>query len=600
MRGQIYKRRETAKHSRRLLLASLLVASGHFAQAEAPLAMVPLPLTPLNIESGGVRSNPFCQPVVLQAANTNASFSPPPVRVAQRQDFSGLGRVGANNWHPNGASNSGDVVLASGVEMKRRDQPVAGGVGLRSFLQSPLVEAAGGVRANPLATKFTSDVSLEPKVDIDGVRALKAAAEQGTGFSFSLSDEDRGDDLAAEKPSVGPVAEPPSGEPVELSFSDVPAMPIDQGLGSQSGDGMIAAPKHPTTRPVAAWRGTVVERAPAGLPEPINLRELEPEQFAAGRILQVPPLHPEEIVREEPVPELQSQNAFEVSPGESRLVNGGRPRVEVGRPPVAIDRLASTSIVAGKPRLLIVDTDESLSGEAIQASHERDLSSLDAIVEAVTILPAEPKSSKSLQSVVVPNVQPTSSQGTIQEPNHLASGSQPKDMVIGSDLASSPAQKESNLAKEVEETIVATFNLKPTEVRAIKFDSQVKQVQSDNMAVCAAIKAATGQIQLIATGAGTTRLSVHTIGKDGVGKTERYEVSVGDVRTSTDDSPESIAMTLTQTVQSAFPGSNILVSFAAGRLVVTGTCPDEEAARRMLRMIRSACAIPVVDNVKVR
>lgn len=594
MRGQIYKRRETAKHSRRLLLASLLVASGHFAQAEAPLAMVPLPLTPLNVESGGVRSNPFCQPVVLEAANTNASFSPPPVRVAQREAFSGLGRVGANNWHQNGASNSGDVVLASGVEMKRRDQPVAGGVGLRSFLQSPLVEAAGGVRANPLATKFTSDVSLEPKVDIDGVRALKAAAEQGTGFS--LSDEDRGDDLAAEKPSVGPVAEPPSGEPVELSFSDVPAMPIDQGLGSQSGDGMIAAPKHPTTRPVAAWRGTVVERAPAGLPEPINLRELEPEQFAAGRILQVPPLQPEEIVREEPVPELQSQNAFEVSPGESRLVNGGRPRVEVGRPPVAIDRLASTSIVAGKPRLLIVDTDESLSGEAIQASHERDLSTVDAIVEAVTIIPAEPKSSKSLQSVVVPNEEPKPSQG----PNHVASGNQPEDMVIGSDLASSPAQKESNLAKEVEETIVATINLKPTEVRAIKFDSQVKQVQSDNMAVCAAIKAATGQIQLIATGAGTTRLTVHTIGKDGVGKTERYEVTVGDVRTPAVDSPESIAMTLTQTVQSAFPGSNILVSSEAGRLVVTGSCPDEEAARRMLRMIRSACAIPVVDNVKVR
>jgi hypothetical protein len=137
-------------------------------------------------------------------------------------------------------------------------------------------------------------------------------------------------------------------------------------------------------------------------------------------------------------------------------------------------------------------------------------------------------------------------------------------------------------------------------VRAIKLDSPVSQVQSDNLSVCAAIKAATGQIQLIATGVGSTRLSVHTVGTDGIETVGRYEVTVGDVRSSTVDSQESIAMTLTQTVQSAFPGSNVLVSAEAGRLIVTGSCPDEESARRMLRMIRSVCKAPVVDKVKVR
>lgn len=625
MRGRIYKRRESSRHGRRLLLAGLLVASGQFAQAETPLAMVPLPLTPLEGESAGVRINPFCQPVVVEAANTKASFSPERVRVAGRQAFAGSGRVETNNWRPGGASSSGDVMQVSGAEVKPPGQSADSGKGLRSFLQNPVIEASGGVRSNPLATHFTADMPHEPKVDLDGLRALKASAKTESGFSFSFSDSDA---------DVDPTAERGASEPVELSFNDDSAVSVDQGLAMRPENGSASATPRPATRPAAPWRASERERAANGLPEPINLRAFEPLKLANGRVLQALP--PEPVRLPEPanlqdaadlandgdlrddaagLPDLAYEPAavLVVSPQESRLVNGGRPRVEVGRPTVAVDRLASTSIVPGRPRLLLVESEVPVVSEAVQASHELDSVSESAVVEAVTKFPVEtmPAKSQGLQSIVVPSEQPMSgrvSGGDVPAgdvpagdmPAGDVSGPESKVVVMTPETALPLAKEEPINVKAVDETFVASFNLKPTEVRAIKFDLPIKHVQSDDMSVCAVIKAATGQIQLIATGTGTTGLSVHTLGEDGIDKVDRYEVTVGEVRTATVDSPEAIAMTLTQTVQSAFPGSNILVSAEAGRLIVTGSCPDEESARRMLRMLRSACSAPVIDRVKVR
>lgn len=606
MRGRINKRRESVKHGRRLLLAGLLVASGQFAQAETPLAMVPLPLTPLEGKSAGVRINPFCQPVVVEAANTKASFSPEPVRVARPGDSgaaTGLGRVQTNNWQPSAATSNGDVKLASGAEVKQRQQSASSGKGLRSFLQSPVIEASGGVRANPLATDFTADMPLEPKVDLDGVRALKASGKTETGFSFSFSDGD-----ATEEP----IADRPASEPVELQFIDDSATQVAEAIVVRSETDSVAATARPATRPAVPWRATGRQRAPEGLPEPISLRPFEPAKFPTGRILEVLPAESADLVASadmvspEPADLVDAASeltegpvdVLAVSPQDSRLVNGGRPRVEVGRPTVAVDRLASTSIVPGKPRLLLVESEQPMISEAVQASYELDSDSEEVAVGAGTKLPAEakPATSQGLQSIMVPSHQPMPR----QLPSLEVGARESKVVVMNPETVAPPTHQEPIKVAEVDETVVATFNLKPTEVRAIKFDLPVNQVQSDDMSVCAVIKTVTGQIQMIATGAGTTRLSVHTLGKDGVDKVDRYEVTVGEVRTATVDSPESIAMTLTQTVQSAFPGSNILVSAEAGRLIVTGSCPDEESARRMLRMIRSACATPVIDRVKVR
>jgi len=548
MRGRNNKRRETGKHGRRFVLASLIVASGPFAQAETPLAMVPLPLTPLETEQAGVRINPFCQPVIVEVAETKPRYFPEPVKVAPLHAVAGAGKVETNHLLPDVRPDARTVVLTSGGGRQQTSSAVEGGEGLRSYLQGPPVDVAGGVRANPLASRF--DVAV-PQVDATGARALPGGVKRTSGISFSLSDE-----------------------PIELSFSDDVAADagggFDDGLGQDSG----LFETGPTTRPATPWRANGVERSAKGLPQPVNLRTLEPRQFASGRVLQVPVPESTKSAADESVMQLQPIDLMAVPSDDARLVNGGRPRVEVGSPPVSVDRLASMSIVPGKPRVLLVDQQDTVDGQTEESFPGNDVQRAIAVEKSVQT-PPPAAAAKMLQSIVVSSEPPQAA--AVVPPAAVAAPMNP-----------------------VQETIVSRFVMKPTEVRAIAIDSPVAHVQSDNMAVCAVLKAASGQVHVIATGEGTTRLSVHTVGKDGVEQIDRYEVAVGEARASTADSTQSIAMTLTQTVQSAFPGSNVLVSAEAGRLVVTGSCTDEDAARRMLRMIRSACAIPVIDRVKVR
>jgi hypothetical protein len=571
MRGRNSKRRETAKHGRRFVLAGLIVASGQFAEAEMPVAMVPLPLTPLGNEITDVRINPFCQPVIVEVAETNPRHFLEPVAVAPLHVAAGAGKVEKNHLplgvHPDGRT----VVLTSGDGSQQTSSAGDGREGLRAYLQGSPVNVAGGVRANPLASRFDA---AEPKVDAIGVRALAGGVSRTSGISFSLP---------AEEAAIAVEIEQASGKPVVLSLSDDAAADAGGDFADGSGQDSGISRARQTTRPATPWHTPGVERSATGLPQPVNLRTLEPRQFAAGRILQVPV--PESVPEStnsaavEMVTQSDPVDPMAVSSDEGRLVNGGRPRVEVGLPPVSVDRLASSSIVPGKPRLLLVDQQDPVDSQTDETIPGDDVQRAIAVEDSLETSPPVAASAKTLQSIV------ESSEQREAAPV-VASAAVPASVY--------PVQN------QAPETIVSRFVLRPTEVRAIAIDSPVAHVQSDNMAVCAVLKAAPGQVQVIATGGGTTRLSVHTVGQDGVEKIDRYEVAVGEVRASTVDSPESMAMTLTQTVQSAFPGSNVLVSAEAGRIVVIGSCSDEDAARRMLRMIRSACAIPVVDRVKVR
>lgn len=586
MRGRNNKRRETRKHGRRLVLAGLIVAWGQFAQAETPVAMFPLPLTPPDNEQTGGRSNPFCQPVIVEAAATNPRYFPAPVMVAMLHEVADAGKVEKKHLLEDVRPDAGTVVLTSGGGRQHKSSAVEVNEGLRSHLKGSPVILAGGVRAKPLSSRF--DVA-EPKVDADGVRALLGGFERTSSISLSLSDEDSAADHEIERAS---------GDPFELSFSDDAAAGAggDSAIGSGYDSGLVRT--GPTTRPAMPWRATGVERLANGLPEPVNLRTLEPRQFASGRILQVPVPESAELSADEKVAQLQPLEQLAVSSDEGRIVNGGRPRVEVGRPPVGVDRLASMSIVPAKPHVLLVDQKDIVDSQMDESIQGNDVQREIAVEDSVETPPPVTSTAKMLQSIVVTSEQ---SKEALVAPSFMVPGplNEGQPSLAGSPPPQSTAADTSSV-KAVQETIVSRFVLRPTEVRAIAIDSPVAHVQSDNMAVCAVLKAAPGQVQVIATGEGTTRLSVHTVGQDGVEKIDRYEVAVGEVRASTVDSLESMAMTLTQTVQSAFPGSNVLVSAEAGRIVVIGSCSDEDAARRMLRMIRSACAIPVVDRVKVR
>jgi Flp pilus assembly secretin CpaC len=202
------------------------------------------------------------------------------------------------------------------------------------------------------------------------------------------------------------------------------------------------------------------------------------------------------------------------SPDEPRLINGSRPKVDVGRPPVAVQR-------------------------GIQLSDTADQARQPLPVDAAA--------------------------KSIPEP-----------------------------------AVTASLRFKPTEVRALKIENTIQRVEVQSAAVCAAVKTGPNQLQLIAIGNGVTKVNLWTLDSTGQQQRELYEIQVAEVPTAQTDELENIAATLTRSVRSAFPNSRVQVRYSSGRLVATGTCQDEESARRMLRMIRSACQMPVDDKVSVR
>jgi hypothetical protein len=147
---------------------------------------------------------------------------------------------------------------------------------------------------------------------------------------------------------------------------------------------------------------------------------------------------------------------------------------------------------------------------------------------------------------------------------------------------------------------LVTLDMKRTEVRALKIDGEIRKVQVGDSSICAALAAGPSQLQLIGARDGVTRLAVWTASSDGKEQKSVYQVRVGETVTDNPNDPVRMSNTLTRTAKSAFPESNITVRPEQGKLIVEGTCSDQESAKQVLRMIRSACLLPVIDKLSIR
>jgi hypothetical protein len=145
-----------------------------------------------------------------------------------------------------------------------------------------------------------------------------------------------------------------------------------------------------------------------------------------------------------------------------------------------------------------------------------------------------------------------------------------------------------------------TIELKSTEVRSLKLDGNISKVQIGESTICAVIAAGPSQIQLIGARDGVTRLAVWTAQKGGQEQKTIYEVCVGATSRSTATEGVAIANTLTKSARAAFPTSSIQVRHEQGEMIVEGVCADNDSAKQVLRMIRSACKLPVVDKLTIR
>ncbi len=495
MRGRKDMNRSQGQRRRRCILAGLLCATGQGAWAEVPVAIAPLPLA-VPFEQGGqyVQINPFCRP--MPAASS---------------DDATVHAAGVIQLTPLDVLPESQVMLSSGQRFETPLTTTAdGGVQFRIEASSPQAgdDADNGPLAYPIPLAYPVPV---PVMDIETVQQQTVDAEQrgsvDEAITFSFSDDSA---TAAETTLVRPgrAAHP------TVASSPEPVQPAPNEL-------------QPQPRARAAWRGgndQVTHVDPPSLSGPDNESSLPDPTLArptTGNKTLLVPIEDHQGAQVVTAVGSARLPAPARSHEEPRLVNGARPKVEVGRPPLVIQR--------GQSRILTVEQER----------------------------PA-----------------PVAAQEVVETEQELQPLPEP-------------------VAK-------ANLRFQPTEVRALKVDNPIQRVEIQSVAVCAAVKTGSHQVQLIATGVGKTKLTLWTIDAAGQEQGELYEIQVADARTAQADSAQSIAATLSQSIETAFPTSRILVRYHGGRLLITGTCPDEESARRILRMVRSACPMPVDDKITVR
>ncbi|QDT13094.1 pilus assembly protein N-terminal domain-containing protein [Stieleria marina] len=145
------------------------------------------------------------------------------------------------------------------------------------------------------------------------------------------------------------------------------------------------------------------------------------------------------------------------------------------------------------------------------------------------------------------------------------------------------------------------LHLTKAQVRSLTIGGMVRRIDVTDKSVCQAIATGPNQLKLIGTGNGITRLVVwaDTSGNSHT-RARMFEIHVQDAVEATGGSVGTKTQTLNQSIYNAFPSANVSVQEYRDRLIVSGHCGSEEDAKKIIRMVRKTCLIPVRDEIKVR
>ena len=145
------------------------------------------------------------------------------------------------------------------------------------------------------------------------------------------------------------------------------------------------------------------------------------------------------------------------------------------------------------------------------------------------------------------------------------------------------------------------IQLSRAQVRSMTIGGRLRQFKIDDDSICQVFHSGHNQIKLIGTSLGKTYLTVWAdVAPD---QTTRVQTFLIDVSQNVNALGEKVGIDtqlLNTSVARAFPGSRALVTQQNGVLIVSGTCPDDQMATQLLRMVRKSCRIPVIDRLSVQ
>jgi Flp pilus assembly secretin CpaC len=140
------------------------------------------------------------------------------------------------------------------------------------------------------------------------------------------------------------------------------------------------------------------------------------------------------------------------------------------------------------------------------------------------------------------------------------------------------------------------------QVRSLTLGAELQSVRIADKSVCQAFAAGPNKLKLIGTGNGTTRLVVYA--KPVPGQSEprvrSFDVHVKEASKINTESTEVRTEILNQTIQQTFPESDVVVRRSGNELVVMGRCGSEAVAKKIVRLVRRTCLVPVKDQLRVR
>ncbi|NNE01295.1 MAG: hypothetical protein HKN47_28615 [Pirellulaceae bacterium] len=163
------------------------------------------------------------------------------------------------------------------------------------------------------------------------------------------------------------------------------------------------------------------------------------------------------------------------------------------------------------------------------------------------------------------------------------------------------AKSKSSLTAGSHKKTMTQLRLSRAQVRSLTIGGNVRRITVADQNVCRAIAAGPNQVKLIGTGNGVTQLVVWAdTDNDTPTRVRAFEIHVEDAIEATGDSVVQKTYMLNQSIAAAFPNVNVSVQQYRDHLIVSGDCDTEDQARKIVRMVRKTCLVPVRDEIRVR
>lgn len=139
------------------------------------------------------------------------------------------------------------------------------------------------------------------------------------------------------------------------------------------------------------------------------------------------------------------------------------------------------------------------------------------------------------------------------------------------------------------------------QVCSLTLGGKLHTVKVADTSVCKVVATGSNQLKLIGTSEGITQLVVlaegSESGKDPLQRT--FQIHVTDAPQSTGHSLNETCDLLNRSVQETFPACEVLVMQRDNELMVAGRCDSQASAKKIMRMVRRTCLIPVRDELIV-